>query len=163
MPGNVSVSETAPSGPQLKRARARAKVSMTGMLPGEARRGGLQPEHLPRRLCAFSTEPVRIKLVALSSGRQLAPTYRFAIAGNFVGGALVFWSDMAKYRIIDVTIDRPEVFVEAKSPEAAALTALGIELVRSGSRQALRARVYWQNNAGDPMNMVRLYGKVADA
>lgn len=72
-----------------------------------------------------------------------------------------------RYRVIDL---RPataepaaaeEIIVEgAKSPEAAARQALGIELVRSGSRKDLAARVYWQLTP-DAINMVRLYTRVA--
>lgn len=48
------------------------------------------------------------------------------------------------------------------SPEAAARKALGLELVRSGSKKDLVAQVYWQL-APDSMNMVRLYSRVASA
>lgn len=68
------------------------------------------------------------------------------------------------HRVIDL---RPtaeagaEILVEgAKSPEAAAKQALGLDLVRSGSRKDLVAQVYWQLNP-DATNMVRLYSRVA--
>lgn len=64
------------------------------------------------------------------------------------------------YRVIDVrgdVIDPKEATIAgARSPEDAARTALGLEVVRSGQRQDLVARVYWQS-PGQPMNMVRLY------
>lgn len=69
-----------------------------------------------------------------------------------------------EYRIIDlrteVTDPEPKT-VKAHSPEKAAELALGLELVRSGSKRDLRARVYFQI-PGQPMSMVRLYSKVAD-
>lgn len=71
------------------------------------------------------------------------------------------------YRVIDLrsAAQEPatvgEVIVEgAKSPEAAARQALGLELVRSGSRKDLAAQVYWQLNP-EAINMVRLYTRVA--
>lgn len=54
-----------------------------------------------------------------------------------------------------------ETIVEgAKSPEAAAKQALGLDLVRSGSRKDLVAQVYWQLTP-ETTNMVRLYSRVA--
>lgn len=68
------------------------------------------------------------------------------------------------YRVIDLrtdTVQPQEIIIEGEnSPERAALKALGLELVRSGSNRDLKARVYWQA-AGQPMNMVRLYTKVS--
>lgn len=71
------------------------------------------------------------------------------------------------YRVIDLRLAAPdpataeEIIVEgAKSPEAAARQALGVELVRSGSRKDLAARVYWQLTP-EATNMVRLYTRVA--
>lgn len=64
-----------------------------------------------------------------------------------------------QYRVIDVTaaLTEPgEQIVEAGSPESAASQLLGIELVRSGAKTDLMARVYWQL-PGQPTNMVRLY------
>lgn len=71
---------------------------------------------------------------------------------------------MIEYRIIDLqieAIDPEEIVVCASSPERAVRDALGIEVVRSGSRRDLRARVYFQH-PGQPASMVRLYTK-ADA
>ena len=71
---------------------------------------------------------------------------------------------MPQYRVIDLqveAIDPNETIVEARSPEAAALDALGAELVRSGTKAELRARVYFQY-PGQPLSMVRLYAKVTD-
>ena len=71
---------------------------------------------------------------------------------------------MTEYRVIDLqteTIDPEPRTVEAQSPEKAAELVLGLELVRSGSRRDLRARVYFQH-PGRPLTMVRLYTKVAD-
>lgn len=75
-----------------------------------------------------------------------------------------------KYRVIDLRSVTPdgeqqsttkEYLIEgAKSPEAAARDALGLELVRSGSKKDLVAQVYWQL-APDATNMVRLYSRVA--
>ncbi|WP_158409498.1 hypothetical protein [Devosia psychrophila] len=49
----------------------------------------------------------------------------------------------------------------ASSPEAAARKALGIDLVRSGAKRDLRAKVYFQH-PGQSLSMVRLYAKVAE-
>ena len=71
---------------------------------------------------------------------------------------------MTEYRVIDLqteTIDPEPQTVSASSPEKAAELALGLELVRSGSKQDLRARVYFQN-PDQPVSMVRLYTKAAD-
>jgi hypothetical protein len=71
---------------------------------------------------------------------------------------------MTEYRIIDLdveTIDPDEIVVRASSPERAVRDALGIDVVRSGSRRDLRVRVYFQH-PGQPLSMVRLYTK-ADA
>ena len=74
------------------------------------------------------------------------------------------------YRVIDLRPDTPRaeqqsltrefIIEEAKSPEAAAHDALGLELVRSGSKKDLVAQVYWQLTP-DATNMVRLYSRVA--
>lgn len=66
-----------------------------------------------------------------------------------------------QYRIIDLAtgaVDPQELIVQANSPERAVLVALGVEVVRSGSRRDLRARVYFQH-PGQPVSMVRLYSK----
>jgi len=69
-----------------------------------------------------------------------------------------------EYRVVDLEtggIDPEPKTVRASSPEKAAEMALGLELVRSGAKRDLRARVYCQE-AGQPLTMVRLYTKVAD-
>lgn len=72
---------------------------------------------------------------------------------------------MAKsFRVIDLRQAGPEVIdaiIESASPEEAARKALGIEVVRSGSRRDLVAKVYWQP-IGQPLTMVRLYAKIDD-
>lgn len=68
---------------------------------------------------------------------------------------------MVEYRIIDLQVEAinpDEIVVCASSPERAVREALGIEVVRSGSRRDLRARVYFQH-PGQPLSMVRLYTK----
>lgn len=63
------------------------------------------------------------------------------------------------YRVVDARSDKPistEAIVQTFSPEAAAKSALGLDLVRSGRKLDLAARVYWQN-AGQPLSLVRLY------
>lgn len=70
---------------------------------------------------------------------------------------------MSEFRVIDLQTEIicPDLkIVVARSPEHAALVALGLQLVRSGSKNNLRARVYYQH-PGHPVNMVRLYSKVA--
>jgi hypothetical protein len=72
---------------------------------------------------------------------------------------------MAKsFRVVDlrekVASDAESIMVHAAaSPEAAARAALGEELVRSGSKRHMVAKVYWQTE-GQPMTMVRLYARV---
>lgn len=71
---------------------------------------------------------------------------------------------MHEFRVIDLTLetDQPEqIAVKAVTPERAAKLALGVDLVRSGSRRDLRARVYFQH-PGQCLSMVRLYTKVED-
>lgn len=66
-----------------------------------------------------------------------------------------------EYRVIDLqteTIDPQPKTVKAVSREKAAELALGLELVRSGAKRDLRARVYCQQ-PGQPLTMVRLYTK----
>jgi hypothetical protein len=68
-----------------------------------------------------------------------------------------------EYKVVDLKSEGAEpCMVTARSPEHAALVALGIELVRSGATKNLRARVYYQPDPEQPKNMVRLYSKVAD-
>jgi hypothetical protein len=68
------------------------------------------------------------------------------------------------YRVVDLRPqDTPEIDIiieGARSPEDAVRRALGLEVVRSGSRRDLVARVYWQM-VGQPLNMVRLYTRTA--
>jgi hypothetical protein len=72
---------------------------------------------------------------------------------------------MTSYRVIDLRADAnpaAEIIIEdAHSPEDAARKALGRELVRSGRRSDVRARVYFQH-PGQPISMVRLYDKAED-
>lgn len=63
--------------------------------------------------------------------------------------------------LINAVIDPDSIIIEAQTPEKAAEIALGVSLTRSGALRNLRARVYSQR-VGEPMNMVRLYGLVAD-
>ncbi len=65
---------------------------------------------------------------------------------------------MTEFRVIDLRSDiiEMEQKVIGSSPEDAARKALGIDVFRSGHKQHLVARVYWQGLSGPP-NMVRLY------
>jgi hypothetical protein len=69
------------------------------------------------------------------------------------------------YRVIDLRVDDvdpQEIIVKGENtPERAVLKALGLDLVRSGQKRDLTARVYWQVS-GQPTNMVRLYTKTGD-
>jgi len=67
-----------------------------------------------------------------------------------------------QYRVVDArgTTVQAEHLVDASTPEAAAKSAFGLDLVRSGRIRDLVARIYWQP-AGSPKNMVRLYSKTA--
>jgi hypothetical protein len=69
------------------------------------------------------------------------------------------------YRVLDMRTDttNPAEFTvaRARSPEDAVRQALGLELVRSGHRRDLIARVYWQPD-GQPVTMVRLYRRVGE-
>jgi hypothetical protein len=69
------------------------------------------------------------------------------------------------YRVVDLRDDAKlagDIIIEgARTPEDAAREALGLRLIRSGSKRDLAARVYWQHS-GQPLNMVRLYTKVTD-
>lgn len=72
---------------------------------------------------------------------------------------------MTEYSIIDlhnILTSSDGVVVEATSPEKAAAALFGEELVRSGARRELRAKVYFQH-PGQVRSMVRLYQKVAGA
>ena len=71
---------------------------------------------------------------------------------------------MSKYRVIDLRsgMVEPEQFVDARSPEEAAMLALGEKGVRGGQNRArLFCRVYWTDSAGQT-NMVRLYRPLLD-
>jgi hypothetical protein len=70
---------------------------------------------------------------------------------------------MHAFRVIDLKLlaEDSEVVVKAVTPERAAKLALGVDLVRSGSKRNLRARVYFQH-PGQSLSMVRLYTKVED-
>lgn len=69
-----------------------------------------------------------------------------------------------QFRVVDLRsdlIDPDERVVEATSPEAAATAVLGLDVVRSGSKRDLVARVYWRL-PDQPTNMVRLYRRVGE-
>lgn len=69
-----------------------------------------------------------------------------------------------EYRVIDLSkgaVDPNERIVAALSPQAAGQAVTGVELIRSGAKKDLIARVYWQV-PGTPTNMVRLCQKVGD-
>ena len=72
---------------------------------------------------------------------------------------------MTSYRVVDCrtnVVEPQEVIVaSAASPEDAALKAFGEVLARSGRRDDLRVRVYFQH-PGQVMSMVRLYAKAID-
>jgi hypothetical protein len=67
------------------------------------------------------------------------------------------------YRVVDVRSDiidpQETIITGARTPEDAARQALDLDVVRSGQRKDLVARVYWQPS-GQPMNMVRLYRRL---
>jgi hypothetical protein len=72
---------------------------------------------------------------------------------------------LQQFRIVDVsgaTISPSSPILKALSPEAAAREHFGFEVVRSGHRKDLVARVYWQLS-NQPMSMVRMYRKVGQA
>jgi hypothetical protein len=71
------------------------------------------------------------------------------------------------FRVVDLRQDAPledtDIVVEGvQSPEAAARDVLGIQVVRSGAKRDLVAKVYWQP-LGQPLTMVRLYAKGEEA
>ena len=71
------------------------------------------------------------------------------------------------FRVVDLRQDAPlidtDVIVDdVQSPEAAAREALGLNVVRSGAKRDLVAKVYWQP-LGQPLTMVRLYAKNEEA
>ena len=64
------------------------------------------------------------------------------------------------FRVVDLRPQGKEVVIEgASSPEDAARQALGIDVVRSGAKKDLVAKVYWQPME-QPLTMVRMYSKV---
>jgi hypothetical protein len=69
------------------------------------------------------------------------------------------------YRVLDMRTEMTSpaelTVARARSPEDAARQALGLDLVRSGHRRDLIARVYWQPE-GQPVTMVRLYRRVGE-
>lgn len=67
------------------------------------------------------------------------------------------------FRVVDLRHDAlvadTDIIVEGvQSPEAAVRDVLGIQVVRSGAKRDLVAKVYWQP-LGQPLTMVRLYAK----
>lgn len=71
---------------------------------------------------------------------------------------------MPEFRVVDLrnaaTAEYPNL-VPAASPEQAARSVLGFDVVRSGPKQNLVARAYWQY-PDQPINMVRLYRRVGE-
>ena len=70
------------------------------------------------------------------------------------------------FRVVDLRLDAPlidtDVIVDGvQSPEAAVRDVLGSEVVRTGAKRDLVAKVYWQP-LGQPLTMVRLYAKTED-
>ena len=66
-----------------------------------------------------------------------------------------------KFRVVDLTndvIEMDQIIEGVASPEEAGRAALGFDVVRSGHRADLVARVYWQP-LGQPVAMVRLFRK----
>lgn len=71
------------------------------------------------------------------------------------------------FRVVDLRQDAlvidTDIIVEGVlSPEAAVRDVLGIQVVRSGAKRDLVAKVYWQP-VGQPLTMVRLYAKNDEA
>lgn len=66
------------------------------------------------------------------------------------------------FRVVDTrgNASGDDKTVEADTAEAAARLVFGADLVRSGRKSDLVARVYWQL-PGAPVNMVRLYTRAA--
>lgn len=67
------------------------------------------------------------------------------------------------FRVVDLREDAlvadTDIIVEGvQSPEAAVRDVLGLQVVRSGAKRDLVAKVYWQP-LGQPLTMVRLYAK----
>lgn len=71
------------------------------------------------------------------------------------------------FRVVDLRQSAPSsdidiIVDDAPTPEAAARQALGIDVVRSGARRDIVAKVYWQP-LGQPLTMVRLYARTGEA
>jgi hypothetical protein len=68
------------------------------------------------------------------------------------------------FRVVDLRSEIAGIsqMVEATTPEAAAIKALGVDVVRSGRTKDLVAKVYWQL-PGQATNVVRLYQRIGDA
>lgn len=67
------------------------------------------------------------------------------------------------FRVVDLTndiVEMDQVVEGVGSPEAAARQVLGIDVMRSGAKADLVARVYWQP-MGSPMSMVRPYRRAS--
>lgn len=65
------------------------------------------------------------------------------------------------FRVVDTRDDAgDDKTVQADTAEAAGRLVFGADLVRSGRRADLVARVYWQL-PGAPVNMVRLYTRAS--
>jgi len=65
------------------------------------------------------------------------------------------------FEVVDLRTDiiyASETVAGAASPEEAARKVLGMDVFRSGRRQDLVARVYWQR-PGEAKSMVRLYSR----
>lgn len=70
-----------------------------------------------------------------------------------------------QFRVVNLSpaaTDQCDQLITAASPEQAGSKVLGMELVRSGAKADLIAKVYWQNG-DNATNMVRLYRKVIPA
>lgn len=72
---------------------------------------------------------------------------------------------MAKsFRVVDLRADSSGIDLGlvdgVQSPEVAALKVMGVDLVRSGARSDLVAKVYFKNKEAESLNMVRLYRRV---
>mgnify|MGYP000294519986 CR=1 FL=1 len=69
------------------------------------------------------------------------------------------------FRVVDLVSEagtpRELLVPSARSPEDAARLAIGEILVRSGRREDLRAKVYFQHPE-QPLSMVRLYRRQED-
>ncbi|KKB81209.1 hypothetical protein VW35_03490 [Devosia soli] len=68
---------------------------------------------------------------------------------------------MNEYTVIDcrAAVINSEQTIKARSPEEAAMLAIGEPLARGGHHRHLVCRVYWHHEG--QKNMVRLYAKAA--